>query len=122
MSPEARISKNSGHFSSLPVREQAAVKKGELLAGMSPQTVRIAWGDPDRVMNSYEAGGKSVRWEYDTSRPVMSNEYYYNGRAAAMSAPQMGYSYAPQVVYYRELAAVVIFKDDKVISWSQKGR
>jgi len=44
---------------------ERAIDKGELLAGMTPDEVQRAWGEPSSVKQSEFNGKKRERWRYD---------------------------------------------------------
>lgn len=67
-SPGSRISKNRAEFESYPADVQAVIRKGEVRVGFTPAQVRLALGEPDRVlMRTSEAGASDV-WIYQEKR------------------------------------------------------
>ena len=64
--PEARIQKNPELFASLAVSDQQAIKEGRAALGFTPEMVKLALGDPDRVLTKTDASGVSEVWRYTT--------------------------------------------------------
>lgn len=63
-SPQARIKKNQAAFDAYPTGVQAAIQRGEVTAGFTPEQVRLAQGEPDRVLKRTTAEGESETWIY----------------------------------------------------------
>ena len=68
-SPRSRISKNQAAFDSYPADVQAALRKGEVRVGFTPEQVKIALGAPDRVLTRTSTEGSSEIWIYRDSNP-----------------------------------------------------
>lgn len=63
-SPQSRIKKNQDAFNTYPAEVQAAIQRGDVVAGFTPEQVRLAQGDPDRVLTRTSAEGNSEVWIY----------------------------------------------------------
>lgn len=68
-SPRSRIAKNRAAFDSYPADVQAALRKGEVKMGFTPEQVKIALGAPDRVLTRTSAEGPSEIWVYRDVNP-----------------------------------------------------
>lgn len=76
--PEARIQKNPGLFESLAASDQQAIKEGRAALGFTPEMVKLALGDPDRVSTKTDASGVSEVWRYTTYESE-GGVYLYRG-------------------------------------------
>lgn len=70
--PETRIKGHPEVFAQLAPQEQALVKSGQVGLGFSPEAVKLALGDPDRVTVRTDAKGQLQVWHY-------SETVYYDG-------------------------------------------
>jgi len=69
-SPQSRIKKNQDAFNTYPAEVQAAIQRGEVTSGFTPDQVRLAQGEPDRVLTRTSEAGNSEVWIYrGASRP-----------------------------------------------------
>ncbi|HEU5081624.1 MAG TPA: hypothetical protein VFT72_20595 [Opitutaceae bacterium] len=64
--PESRIKKNPEIFSKLSPEEQQLIKEGKVGIGFTPEMVKLAIGDPDRVTTRTDANGVTETWRYVT--------------------------------------------------------
>jgi len=64
--PEARIKARPDVFARLTPDQQALVKAGMVAPGFDMDAVRLALGDPDRVMIETNASGQHEVWRYVT--------------------------------------------------------
>ena len=62
--PESRIHQNRELFDALPVAAQARIRGGQIDLGFSPDMVRLAFGDPHRVLVRRSRTGDSEVWLY----------------------------------------------------------
>jgi hypothetical protein len=76
--PEARIQKNPELFASLAASDQQAIKEGRAALGFTPEMVKLALGDPDRVLTRTDASGVSEVWRYTTYESA-DGLYLYRG-------------------------------------------
>ena len=64
--PQARIERNPELFARLTPEEQQLVREGKVGLGFTPEMVRLALGDPDRVYSRTDANGTNESWSYTT--------------------------------------------------------
>jgi len=64
--PEARIERSPELFASLAASDQQAIKEGRAALGFTPEMVKLALGDPDRISTKTDASGTSEVWRYTT--------------------------------------------------------
>jgi hypothetical protein len=80
--PESRIKGSPQAFARLTPDQQALVRTGHVARGFDMDAVRLALGDPDRVVTVTSAAGRRQIWRYlsygdDEGRIVFDG--YYNG-------------------------------------------
>ena len=66
---DSRIAKNRELFNSWPAAVQDKVVLGQIDIGFTPDQVRVALGDPDRVFTRTTADGTSQIWSYRDRGP-----------------------------------------------------
>jgi hypothetical protein len=66
---DSRIAKNRELFNSWPAAVQDKIVVGQIDIGFTPEQVRIALGDPDRVFTRTTADGTSQVWSYRDRGP-----------------------------------------------------
>jgi hypothetical protein len=79
--PEARINKSPEAFAKLSVADQQLIREGKVAVGFTPEMVRLALGDPDRVTTRTDASGVNESWSYstyETDEGVMLYRGYYH--------------------------------------------
>ena len=64
--PEARIKKSPEIFARLSVAQQDMIKKGEVGVGFDQEMVKLALGEPDRILSRTDAKGTTEVWSYMT--------------------------------------------------------
>lgn len=64
--PEARISKNPEMFARLTPAQQEMIKKGEVGVGFDQEMVKLALGQPDRIVSRTDVNGTGEVWSYIT--------------------------------------------------------
>jgi hypothetical protein len=62
--PESRIKDHPEIFNQASPEEQALIRKGEIALGFTPDFVKLAIGNPDRVSERTDAAGKETIWHY----------------------------------------------------------
>jgi len=78
--PDSRIQANPETFARLNPSEQALVKAGQVGIGMNMDAVKLALGDPDRVVRRTDAAGEPQIWHYITYEDngvVLYTGYYH---------------------------------------------
>lgn len=76
--PEARIKQNPELFAQLSPTDQETIKQGRVALGFTPEMVKLALGDPDRVTTRTDASGTSEVWRY-TTYETDDGVYLYRG-------------------------------------------
>jgi len=127
--PQARIQQHPEIYASLSPKQQALVQRGELVKGMPPQAVVLAWGPPSMRYEGYHKGNPSMRWDYTGSRAVYSGQYYgmygyggygYHGRYGyPYSGYGYGFGFAPELAYVPYRTASVWFVNNQVDGWDR---
>jgi outer membrane protein assembly factor BamE (lipoprotein component of BamABCDE complex) len=117
--PDARIRHSPDAFARLNPDQQALVKAGRIAPGFDMEAVKLALGEPDRVVLHTDASGQHEVWHYityeDAQGAVIFTGYYhrywgYGGPFFYGGAPYfMGY---PARVHDRIL--VVFDKNSRV--------
>lgn len=79
--PEARIKKNPEIFARLSVAEQDMIKKGAVGVGFDQEMVKLALGEPDRILARTDAKGTTEVWSYmtfdgDDGHPLYRGYYH----------------------------------------------
>lgn len=69
---DSRIAKNREAFSSWPAPVQDKVVQGKIDIGFTPDQVRVALGEPDRVFTRTTGDGTSEIWGYRDRGPRFS--------------------------------------------------
>lgn len=69
---DSRIAKNREAFSTWPAPVQDKVVQGKIDIGFTPDQVRVALGEPDRVFTRTTADGTSEIWSYRDRGPKFS--------------------------------------------------
>ena len=122
-SPEARIQRNPEIFARLSPTEQERIRHGQVKLGFTSEMVKLALGDPDRVVTRTDQSGTSEIWSYVT---------YEGPDGVLLYRGWYHHYYAwgdPLFPYYTNFAARqerehfrVVFKDGKVVSIEQETR
>ena len=69
---DSRIAKNRDAFNTWPAPVQDKVVTGQIDIGFTPDQVRVALGEPDRVFSRTTADGTSQIWSYRDRGPRFS--------------------------------------------------
>ena len=113
---ERRILENPAVFSALPITEQAAVRKGRVLTGMSTDAVYIALGTPQQTSAGTAEGKSAETWIYRGVRaiPDYDSHYYYHPGYSRHYQPFPDYDYIP----YDQ--AIITFINKRVVAVQQR--
>lgn len=112
--PQSRIEKDPAAFSALPPEQQERVKQGGVGVGFDEAAVRLAIGEPDRIVERESAEGLTQVWSYFAVLPG----YHDSGYCAPGFFPHYGYApycRPPQPTQYEERSRIV-FQGGKVVS------
>lgn len=71
-STESRISDNKAAFNSWPSEVQASVRAGKVKLGFTPEQVKMAMGEPNRVYSRQSKEGEAEVWAYFDKKPGIS--------------------------------------------------
>lgn len=118
-----RMEKNRDAFNALPEQEKVYASKGQVVQGMSPGAVQIAWGKPDTISTGMLNGKESERWLYRTGGG--SGWSFGVGGGLGHSHHNTGYGLGSGVSFPISHVpanySYVLFIDGKVDSWLGKG-
>jgi len=81
--PQARINKEPEAFGKLSTTDQQLIREGKVAVGFTPEMVKLALGDPDRVYTRTDTNGVSEAWAYttyETDDGVLLYRGYYHRR------------------------------------------
>ncbi len=113
--PQTRIRQNPELFNNLAPGDQELIKQGKVAVGFTPEMVKLAVGDPDRVYTRTDATGTNEAWVYTSYTSHGGTMVYYRGfyhrRHPGMYAYFADYNDREVVERYR-----VTFKEGKVSS------
>ncbi|MBN2505189.1 MAG: hypothetical protein JXQ71_00700 [Verrucomicrobia bacterium] len=113
---EKRRREHAAVYAGLTPELRAAVDRGEVQLGMSPEAVYMAWGKPAQALTNETSQGRWVTWLYQGNR-LKSYRYWthqsYVGGGYVWSHPYLATSYYPM----EYVSAEVIFQDNKVAEW-----
>jgi len=132
---QSRIAARPELYAELPASQRTSVERGQIKEGFSKDAVYLAWGAPDRVLESGSSGKRTETWLYESYQPVYTEHigvghgygYGYGGygglgRRRGYCDPYGGlsdFSYGTEVHYQPYLSRKVEFNGDKVKSWER---
>ena len=121
--PAERISERPMAFEKLSDKHKELVQRGEIAKGMDMSAVALAWGEPSDRVEGFKGVRKTERWEYNGSRPVVTNTFY-SGYGYGSYGPYrysgLGASFGPEVVHVPYRKSAVWFIDGKVDEWERR--
>lgn len=120
--PATRIAKYPEQFEKLTNREQEIVRQGGIAKGISKDAVLLSWGTPSNRFEGSQRGKVTERWDYASSRPVYSTNFYGGygyGRYGYGRYSGIGLGLGPEVTYIPYRTATVWFIGNKVDSWER---
>lgn len=120
--PAARIAEKPLAFEKLSDEHKELVQRGEIGKGMDMSAVALAWGNPSSRMEGFRGKGRTERWEYIGTQPVMTNTFYDSYRYDRIHPH--GYSraggyYGTEIVYVPYRKSTVWFIGGKVTEWER---
>ncbi|QYM77779.1 hypothetical protein K0B96_10640 [Horticoccus luteus] len=121
--PDARIQRNPEIFARLTPAQQEMIRHGQVGLGFTPEMVRLALGDADRVIQRQDETGTSEIWSYVTydgpgGMPLYRGWYhrYYDWNDVRYPY-YLNYPARRDREHFR-----VVFQDGKVTSIEQQTR
>jgi hypothetical protein len=120
---KTRISQSPEKFSKLSSSQKKVVSQGRVAKGMSRESVRLAWGKPDKIQQIKSSVGKKEQWIYlrveqvdPGSQSDIPGKYgrYFRGSEKYYD----GYSHSE----FRSVQVedrTVVFVDGRVVSWTR---
>lgn len=117
--PETRIAKQPELFNSLTPEQQQLIREGRVGLGFTPDMVKLALGDPDRVRERIDQSGRSEVWSYvhyeSADGMLLYRGWYHRGWGHPF------YPYYLTVPSRRERSRdEVVFRDGRVVSVEQE--
>ncbi|HTZ19717.1 MAG TPA: hypothetical protein VMC06_02460 [Opitutaceae bacterium] len=112
--PADRIAQNQSTFDAWPAEVQAKVRAGQVGMGFTEDQVRIALGDPERVITRTTEHGIAMVWAYRHSK-----SHFSFGLGMAGGGGHTGYGAGVAVddrPYFSGDAVHVVFMDHRVVS------
>lgn len=119
--PETRIAKQPELFQQLTAEQQQMVREGRVGIGFTPDMVKLALGDPDRVRERIDQTGQNEVWSYvhyeGSDGMILYRGWYHRGWGSPY------YPYYLDVPGRRERSRdEVVFREGKVVSVEQERR
>lgn len=126
-----RIEKHPDIYNSLTTREQELISNEQIAEGMSPNAVYIALGAPDRRLEGFSEGQRTLRWDYTSLSPIYRSSFHggFGGgfgrhggfrRGGRRGFGRRGFGgFSSSVSYVPTLSSTVWFVDDRVKSWER---
>ena len=121
--PQTRIEHNPQIFSTLSPADQELIKQGKVAVGFTPDEVKLALGDPDRIYVRTDANGTNETWSYvtyETEGGVILYRGYYH-RYYRWGDPYFPY-YTAFPARREHEAFRVVFTNGRVSSIEQERR
>jgi hypothetical protein len=120
--PAARIEERPMAFEQLSDPHKELVQRGEIAKGMGMSAVALAWGEPSNRVEGIRGTRRTERWEYNASRPVVTNHFfggYRSGYYGPYRYSGMGAGFGPEVVHVPYRKSTVWFIGGKVDEWER---
>lgn len=109
-------------FEKLSDKHKELVQRGEIAKGMDMSAVALAWGEPSNRVEGVRGTRRTERWEYNASRPVVTNHFfggYRSGYYGPYRYSGMGAGFGPEVVHIPYRKSTVWFIGGKVDEWER---
>lgn len=120
--PASRIAERPLAFEQLSEKYKELVQRGEIGKGMDMSAVALAWGEPSSRVEGFSGARMTERWEYNGSRPVVTNTFYSGfdrGFYGPYRSTGLGAGFGPQVVHVPFRKSTVWFINGKVNEWER---
>ena len=118
--PQTRIERYPGMYTSLSTKHQQAVNEGRLVEGMNRDAVYLAWGRPAGIKEGSSAGQEIEKWRYTGLRPVYVRNVGFGYGYGYGRYCDPHYFGGTGVDYVPYTNAVVEFRNGKVIGWERE--
>ena len=108
--PQTRIADNRALYDTLSAESQTLIQEGRVAVGFTPEMVKLALGEPDRVYSRTDVGGKSESWAYTSYRLGDGHRVYtgyYHSWYPWRYPYYMNYAFDDREVYER---TKIVFK------------
>ncbi len=116
--PSDRISANRATYDAWPADVQSKVAAGEIAVGFTEAQVRMAMGDPSRVLTRTGKDGTQTVWDYAESKPGFSIGLGVGGGGGST---RVGGGVGVGTGGRRELVSRVVFSEGVVDSIETSG-
>ncbi len=113
MTPASRIERNPEGFAALSPEQQQKVREGHVGIGFEPAAVRLAIGEPDRVIQRETVDGNTQIWVYYR---LLHSPYGAGYCAPGFPYYQNRYHCQPVLSTQYEESARVLFREGRVVS------
>ena len=123
--PASRIKANPSLFASFPPQVQEQVRKGAVAVGFTEDMVRMALGDPDRVILRTTAALQTKIWVYTDVRyssrmePIEAGYWYHDRAGRLRRATDLGWR---DVEYRHEYPVMKVELEDGKVKAIEKFR
>lgn len=129
--PGGRIEKNPKIYNDLSVDEQELVSQGRIAEGMEPGGVFLALGSPERQLEGFSEGVRTMRWDYTALTPIYTNNFYggfgrggfgrfgHFGRRGGFGHGFNSFGFGNSVDFIPTRSSTVWFEDGKVRSYER---
>jgi hypothetical protein len=116
-SPTQRAEELGADFQQLKPEIRKAALDGEILEGMGPDAVYVAFGSPDRIRRGVERGVTREYWIYSrlVREPIHNYREIYHTTASGAVIPLR--TYDPFYLTHVRESFEIIFEKGKVIGW-----
>lgn len=114
---EKRRAERIGVFERLSSEDQTMVKEGRIRVGMDLDAAYIAWGRPDEILESEDAGGRTVTWRFKGVWMEESRYWAYRETARDKGDLYQERYLATDFNPRDYVRAEIVFKEGKVASW-----
>ena len=118
--PADRIAQHRSAFDTWPAEVQTKIRAGQIAVGFTEEQVRMALGDPERVITRTTEQGVSLVWAYRHRGP-----HFSFGMGMAGGSGHSGYGAGVAMTdraYSSGDALHVVLMDGKVVSVERAGR